>query len=260
MAKAAKQNPPAKRVAKKPARKNRPALGSNPLPPPVDVATVADNPPQSSEPKRGGIFEALLGSSNPDPVQAAVSGVDSSTSNFDAEAARLLAAVPDVIGPEPGAEESASVGGTSQPSNAIPFPAASGPVTAKMLQRMLQNSFAAVATWRKRECWNVTDAEAEALTECTLPVLNPWVAQMLERLLGEWSQTRPELTAMIVGWSMVLGPKFAADMAEGAKQAEAARERPAPGASPNVVRPGPAQSQPKPTGTTWFHDSGEQAA
>jgi hypothetical protein len=257
-----KRKTTAKRKLKnRPARARKTNPSSNPLPPPVEVTEMqSGNPEQSSEPKSGGLLE-MFRSSEPKPenLPGADGSLDSSILSSDPETARLLDSIPDAIGVE-GEDvrggEADDAGGPGDVSNVIPFPAVAGPVSEDVLSGVLLKSFAWVAEWRKRECYRLTDKDAGTLAQCTLPVLNPWVSEMLAKLLGEWAQTNPALIAMVIGWSSVVGPMIAADMAQSSLEAMKPRVSGETGSTS-----APRVTDAKPTGKTqWMHTPGEEAA
>jgi hypothetical protein len=244
-----------KRPAKnRPARERKTAPGSTPLPAPVEIQAVQQEP--KSEASNGGLFGGMF-QSNPDPSPnpESHSGNESqtfSTSNYDAEAQRLLDAVPDYIGAEPdeaGAAAPADVQGTA---------AALGVVSADTLASILQTAFGFVADWRRRDVYRLDDSKAAVLAGPWCPVVNDWWAKFAPAFLAQWSMANPGLFAAVLTTAVTVGPMIQADL----KQSAAERSK------RGFVRAGTSHNGPAPAAAApaaaapaggMFYDMGEAA-
>lgn len=252
-----------KRPARKPARnrKKRPALASNPLPPPLDIQTQPEPVPQSNEPKHGGFFEMLKANpltvteANPDtPLDGAASAQSSesfSTSSYDdLEAQRLLDSVPDVIGPEPG--EAGAAPADVPPD--VPAIQADTFVNVDALAGVFQGAFSLVGAIRKRDCYDLDDVNAAKLGAAWCPHVNGWLEKWLPGFLTQFAMANPGLVAAAVTTIGVVTPMVKADLAETRKERAKLRTFVREGTSHSA----PAQPKPAQAGA-MLHDLGEAA-
>lgn len=214
--------------------------------------------PPASEPRRGGLLSIFEADPEPNPnitpaqAQAGDSGAGFSTSNYDPEAARLLDAVPDVIGVDGkghAAGEADDLGGPADvPGTGLDV--FGQIVKPEMLQPVLTAAFGWVAEWRKRECYRLDADKAGTLAGVWTPVLNQWWTRFAPSFLAQWSMQNPGLFAAILTTAVTVGPMVSADLAETAKE-KAKRSFVREGTSHAMPPAQPKPATPRGGGMIW---------
>ena len=224
-----------------------------PLPPPV---APEKSEPKSAEPEKpGGFLNGLFSSPNPNPTiqsgtpSSAGSNGSSAESPLSEEAERILASIPDHVGPEPGeaAAAGAPAADSSAEGDALLEMVGEEIVDQDDVAELLKMVGDSLAKWRKRQEYEKAGVRASSIAaKPWAQVINHlWVAYA-PSLLADLTANVPGLAKALLMSAIAFGPAVAADMKQ-TKAERATRNRPAdrsqaeppadPGPLTTILRP-----------------------
>lgn len=214
-----------KKKGRKPAREKTSHGGGSGLPPPIEPTDPINLSP----------FASVNVSQNENPNPLPDGGTDQ-FSDYD-ESARLMNAVPDVIGDQ---EPAGDRQGEAAPATGgiPPFEELGDTICeAEDMAELIELACDHLASWRDFEDYRISEDKAARLSRPYSRMVNSMWAQFAPALLRELSGKVPGLASSVFMTAIVFGPIVRKDLKRSRARKSTVHTMPAPAPAPESLRP-----------------------